>query len=85
MNSKAKAVRTILEQLSPSQSIPFVKSFMLSKGEETAILMVECRSRDKLSMLQLSDKIHCSPRTVIRIRQTAFTKIYKALYENTLS
>lgn len=66
----------MLKQQPPRKVIPFIQSLGLTKEEEDCILLKEVNGD---SVIQISDKLNCSPPTVYRRRKSALLKIYQSL------
>lgn len=77
MNDYTKEIRNLINQKPPLQRVAFIQSFGLTEEEENCILLKEVRGK---SVVQISDKLLCSPQTVYRRRKSGFLKIYQSLH-----
>lgn len=76
MDSQHKAIRALLNTMSPKRAESFIKAFELPADEE--LFLIECDVRDK-SYIQVMEEYHTT-RSVIRDkRRRAFSKIADAI------
>lgn len=76
MNSQHRAIRALLQSMSPKRAIAYIQSFELPEEEE--LFLIECDVRG-LSYTQASDKHHVTPEVIKRRRQKAYSKISDAI------
>ncbi len=77
MHADTKEIRRLIAEKPPLQAILFVRSFGLTPEEENCILLKDIHGN---SLLQISERFHCSPETVARRRESGYRKIYKSLH-----
>lgn len=72
MNSKHRAIRSLLSSMSPRRAIAYIQAFELPEEEE--LFLIECDVRG-LSYVQAADKHATTPEVIKRRRQRAYSKI----------
>lgn len=72
MNSQHRAIRALLNSMSPRRAIDYVQSFQLRPEEEAVLL--ECDVRG-LSYVQAADKLHLSLEVIKERKRRAYSKI----------
>lgn len=72
MNSQHKAIRAMLQSMSPRRAKELIKSLQLRPLEES--VLVEC-DVNGLSYVQVSHKLHLSTDEIKRHKQRAYAKI----------
>lgn len=72
MNSQHRAIRALLQTMSPKRAIDYIHSFELPPEEER--FLVECDVRG-LSYVEAADKHSTTPEVIKRRRQRAYSKI----------
>lgn len=77
MDKISKDLRAKLRGMAPVQSIPYIQSFQLPAEEELVLIERECRGK---SVQQIALEQNLSVETVKRRRQTALSKICRAIH-----
>lgn len=72
MNSQHRAIRALLQTMSPRRAVEHIQSFRLRPDEES--VLIECDVYG-LSYIQAADKLHLTPEVIKRRRQRAYSKI----------
>lgn len=72
MDNKHRAIRALLQSMSPRRAEETVRAFHLPEDEERFLLELDVRG---LSYAQAADKFHVSPEAIKRRRQRAYSKI----------
>lgn len=72
MNSQHRAIRALLQSMSPRRAVEHIQSFQLQAEEE--LFLIECDVRG-LSYAQAADKHSTTPEVIKRRRQRAYAKI----------
>lgn len=72
MNSRHRAIRTLLQTMSPRRAIDYIESFQLQEEEE--LFLIECDVRGK-SYTQVAMEHNATPEVIKRRRQRAYMKI----------
>lgn len=72
MNSQHRAIRAILQSMSPNRAEETIRAFRLPEEEELFLLEIDVRG---LSYIQAAERFHTSPESIKRRRQRAYSKI----------
>lgn len=72
MNSQHRAIRALLQTMSPRRAMDYIKSFCLPAEEE--LFLLECDVRGK-SYIQAAKDNATTPEVIKRRRQRAYSKI----------
>lgn len=76
MNDFTKEIRNLINQQPPLKRVAFIQSFGLTEEEENCILLKEVRGN---SVIQISERLRCSPQTIYRRRKSGFLKIHQSI------
>jgi DNA-directed RNA polymerase specialized sigma24 family protein len=76
VNSQHRAIRALLQSMSPRRAVGYIQSFQLPDEEEQAL--IECDVRGK-SCVQAADGLCTTPDTIKRRRQRAYRKMADAM------
>jgi len=76
LNSQHRAIRALLQSMSPKRAISYIQAFELPQEEE--LFLIECDVRGK-SYVQAAREHNTSPEVIKRRRQRAYMKIVDAI------